>query len=241
MSWLGLSSAFARRVILWAQGTRYKGSGDYSVKASLEQGASAPFPQAESEAADCESFFGFFPDYLAKDALRGKTVLDFGSGYGGRTVEYKLCGAVSVCGVEPFESMVALSQRYAEHRGVTNVEFRVCGHRKIPYPDSTFDVVISYDVLEHVEDPRAAMNEIRRVLRPGGLSINVFPVYFGARSHHLDYVSNVPGLHWLFSARALVRAVNSILAEKGSRGALHTQAQPEPHRSFDGARDVLPQ
>ena len=47
--------------------------------------------------------------------------------------------------------------------------------------------------LEHVEDPRASAAEIRRVLRPGGLSVNIFPVYFGALSHHLDYVTTVPG------------------------------------------------
>ena len=163
-------------------------------------------------------------------------MLDFGSGYGGRTVEYKLCGAARVCGIEPFDHVVDLSRRYAEHRGV-DVEFKVCGHREIPYPDASFDIVITYDVLEHVEDPRRSVAEIWRVLRPGGLSVNVFPVYFGAQSHHLDYLSNLPGLHWMFSARTLVRAVNSILADRGLNNAL----QPEPRRSFDGARDVLPQ
>lgn len=232
-----ISAAVARRLILSTQQTRYRGSGEYSEKSSRQHGTTVPFPQAESEAADWDSFFRFFPDHLVKDALAGKAVLDFGSGYGGRTVEYKLCGAAQVAGIEPFENMVALSNRYAAHRGVTGVEFRACGHQEIPYPDNSFDVVISYDVLEHVEDPRIAMCEIRRVLRPGGLSVNVFPVYFGARSHHLDYVSTVPGLHWLFSARALVTAVNSILTERGDSGAL----QPEPRRSFDGAHDALPQ
>jgi len=195
------------------------------------------FARADGEASDYESFFQFFPDHLLKDALKGQRVLDFGSGYGGRTVEYKLCGAARVCGIEPFDDVVELSRQYAEHRGVRDVEFKVCGHREIPYPDASFDVVITYDVLEHVEDPRASVAEIWRVLRPGGLSVNVFPVYFGARSHHLDYLSTFPGLHWMFSARTLVRAVNSILADRG----LHDGLQPEPRRSFDGAREVLPQ
>jgi SAM-dependent methyltransferase len=226
----------ARWVILHAQQTRYKGTGGNSAKASLEQ-SGIPFPQAEIEAADHNSFFRLFPDYLVKDALRDKVVLDFGSGYGGRTVEYRLCGARRVCGVEPFQNVVALSQRYAEHRGVHGVEFKVCGYKNIPYPDASFDVVISYDVLEHVEDPRASIAEIRRVLRPGGLSINVFPLYFGARSHHLDYIANVPGLHWLFSAETLVKAVNSILAKDLGFGVA---LQPQPRRSFDGSRYVLP-
>src|SRR6266540_4329860 len=147
MRGLGLSGTLARRVILRAQQTRYKGSGGYSAKAPLEQGGSIRLPQAEIEAADFESFFRLFPDYLVKDALKDKEVLDFGSGYGGRTVEYKLCGAKRVCGIEPYENVVALSQRYADYRGVHDVEFKVCGHKEIPYPDDSFDVVISYDVL----------------------------------------------------------------------------------------------
>jgi hypothetical protein len=45
------------------------------------------------------------------------------------------------------------------------------------------------------------------------------------------------GLHWLFSARTLVNAVNSVLAEKPVSGV---GLQPEPRRSFDRSRYVLP-
>lgn len=237
MAGLGLSATIARRVILWSQRTRYRGcSTQWQNQEPAAPTASEHFPQADVEASDYASLFRRFPNHLLKDVLKDKTVLDFGSGYGGRTVEYKLCGAARVCGIEPFDNVVALSQRYAEHRRIRDVEFRVCGHREIPYPDASFDVVISYDVLEHVEDPRQSIAETWRVLRPGGLSLNVFPVYFGADSHHLDYLSNVSGLHWMFSARTLVHAVNSILMDQG----LHNSLQPEPRRSFDGVRNVLP-
>jgi SAM-dependent methyltransferase len=39
----------------------------------------------------------------------------------------------------------------------------------LPFPDATFDVIVSLDYLEHVHDDAAAMNEMRRVLKPGGL------------------------------------------------------------------------
>jgi hypothetical protein len=45
------------------------------------------------------------------------------------------------------------------------------------------------------------------------------------------------GIHWLFSPRTLVRAINSILADNPRFG---TALQPAPGRSFDGAREVLP-
>lgn len=47
--------------------------------------------------------------------------------------------------------------------------------RTIPFNDSTFDIVFSSNVLEHVEDLGALLTEIRRVLRPGGLSIHLMP------------------------------------------------------------------
>jgi SAM-dependent methyltransferase len=222
--------------MLRAQETGHRGRGGYSQLTISGANEPAPFPQAQVESRDFESFFRLFPDYLIRDALAGKEVLDFGSGYGGRTVEYKLCGAKRVCGIEPFENVIELSRQYAESRGV-DVEFKVCDQQSIPYPDESFDIVISYDVLEHVADPRVSIAEIGRVLRPGGLSLNVFPVYYGARSHHLDYIVNAPGLHWLFPARILVKAVNSILSENPHFG---TALQPEPRCSFDGSRYVLP-
>lgn len=38
----------------------------------------------------------------------------------------------------------------------------------LPFPDATFDVIVSLDYLEHVRDDQAALNELRRVLKPGG-------------------------------------------------------------------------
>ncbi len=194
----------------------------------------APFANDATRAGE---FFEFFRGHSI--GLRAKEILDFGSGYGGRTVEYaQRYGARFAWGVEPFEVMVRRSREYAEFRGALNVEFRLCGEFEIPLPDASVDLVLSYDVLEHVRDPRRSMAEISRVLRPGGHALLVFPVYWGVFSHHLDYVSLLPGLHWLFSADTLVRAVNSILTPDGKK--FGTGLQPEPRLAFDGSRRVLP-
>src|SRR4029077_9157407 len=66
-----------------------------------------------------------------------------------------------------------------------------------------------YDVLEHVRSPAVSTAELFSVLKPGGTALLVFPVYLGMRSHHLDYITSLPGLHWVFSAATLVEAVNS--------------------------------
>jgi len=60
-------------------------------------------------------------------------------------------------------------------------------------PDASFDVVFASHVLEHIQTDRAALEEIRRILRPGGVAILPVPVivektveYGGARPHE-DY------------------------------------------------------
>jgi SAM-dependent methyltransferase len=48
-------------------------------------------------------------------------------------------------------------------------QFVCSSAESIPFDDSVFDAAWSYAVLEHIEDPEAALAEIRRVIRPGGL------------------------------------------------------------------------
>ena len=184
-------------------------------------------------------FFALFPGIDIEASLAAKDVLDFGSGYGGKTVDYsRISGARSVVGVEPFDKPIASSRRYAASLGASSVSFEVCGSKTVPFGDESFDVVVSYDVLEHVESPPDSIREIFRVLRPRGKAFLAFPVYLGAASHHLDYVTSLPGLHWIFSADTLIRAVNSILGDDPSR--FTTNLQPPAGNSFDGRSAVLP-
>jgi SAM-dependent methyltransferase len=54
----------------------------------------------------------------------------------------------------------------------------------LPFPDNHFDVVTMLDVLEHIEDDRAATGEIHRVLKPGGAFILSVPAYQNLWSAH---------------------------------------------------------
>lgn len=237
---MDIGTRIARAILDISQFTPLRGRGGYSTLSSTQRQSVTPFPQAHAESERASEFFGFFGDAAVKDRLSAKDVLDFGSGYGGRTVEYaRMCHARFVWGVEPFAEVVASSNAYASSEGVSNVTFMQCGHTEIPLGDASVDIVISYDVLEHVVNPQLSVRELHRVLRPGGFAFLVFPVYFGAFSHHLDYISLVPGLHWMFSPETLVEAVNSVLeGDHGQR--FGTGRQPQPSRSFDGARAVLP-
>jgi SAM-dependent methyltransferase len=58
--------------------------------------------------------------------------------------------------------------------------------QQLAFPDASFDVVHSYDVLEHVEDLGAVLREVARVLRPGGLAYLVVMPYTCENGAH-DY------------------------------------------------------
>lgn len=62
---------------------------------------------------------------------------------------------------------------------------------KLPVPDDQFDLAISYDVLEHIEDDVAVVEEIKRVLKPGGLVLIAVPADPRLWSDHDVAVSHV--------------------------------------------------
>jgi len=59
------------------------------------------------------------------------------------------------------------------HGHVPNVHVAASEHK--PYPADTFDLILSHEVLEHVQDDRAAVAEMARVLRPGGRAVIFCP------------------------------------------------------------------
>jgi SAM-dependent methyltransferase len=85
--------------------------------------------------------------------------------------------------------------------GVANLMGAVCEH--LPFPDNSFDVVFSHEVLEHVQDDRQACREMARILRPGGRAVIFVPnrlypfethgVYLRGRY----YFGNKPFVNWL--------------------------------------------
>lgn len=75
---------------------------------------------------------------------------------------------------------------------------------RLPYPDGSFDVIVSAEVFEHVQDCDSGLLEIRRVLRPGGVSAHRFPPRWTPLEPHCKVplatttfvVSAVVGRHW---------------------------------------------
>lgn len=239
MNKLSLTERAAEVLLRLTQSTPFRGNCNSFItsKASADDPGPGEFHQAQIEAAHVMDFFSYFTGKSPR--LDGKVILDLGSGYGGRTVEYKVrFGAAKVVGIEPFEAMVRKSIDYAQ-KNCASCEFRVCSQLDIPAEDGEFDAIISYDVMEHVYDPVATMKEMRRVLKEDGEAFIVFTPYWGALSHHLNYITRLPFIHWFFSAATLVNAINHILSsECGKR--FGTAVQPSAQLSFNGKFLKLP-
>jgi ubiquinone/menaquinone biosynthesis C-methylase UbiE len=104
----------------------------------------------------------------------GMTVLDLGCGVGDVSfVAAELVGPKGkVIGVDSSPEAIALATRRAEQRGMENVHF-VEGDIHDPAPGGPFDAVTGRLVLMHVLDPSGVLRAQARVLRPGGLVVQM--------------------------------------------------------------------
>lgn len=96
-------------------------------------------------------------------------VLDVGTGRGGFPTHVAAeCGA-EVRGIDIDPLHVSEAKENARKRGVSELaEFDVGDYHEIPYPDETFDAVSGIETVCHSERKDRVLEEIRRVLKPGG-------------------------------------------------------------------------
>jgi len=111
----------------------------------------------------------YAPDFT----VEGADVLDIGCGDAGAIIAFAERGA-RCAGIECFDTSLERGRLRAADHGVT-VDLRKGVAESIPYPDSSFDLVMLDNVLEHVNDRPLTLREIRRVLKPGGLLYMVTP------------------------------------------------------------------
>lgn len=132
--------------------------------ATYTPGYSAPILSfMEQRTADTHA--GFFLPQL----MPAWSVLDAGCGPG--TITLGLARRVApglVTGIDVEDSQFAKSREQAEREGL-NVEFRKASVYQLPFQEHCFDAVFSHALLEHLNDPGAALTELHRVLKPGGL------------------------------------------------------------------------
>src|SRR5262245_32816720 len=101
----------------------------------------------------------------------GESVLDVGCGTGTLAIEVqKRVGATGrVVGIDPGIQQIARARYKAARRNLP-IDFQISVIEHLPFPDQTFDVVLSTIMLHHLSDSlkRQGLGEIARVLEPGG-------------------------------------------------------------------------
>jgi ubiquinone/menaquinone biosynthesis C-methylase UbiE len=102
--------------------------------------------------------------------LQGKHLLEIGCGMGYDSLEFIRRG-VRVTAVDLSPKAVELCKQHFEVVGADADEVKVENALSLSFPDESFDAVWANGVLHHTGDTRAAIDEIFRVLRPGGRAI----------------------------------------------------------------------
>lgn len=103
---------------------------------------------------------------------RDSTVLEIGCGAGRHTRAIKhYRPRCRVYGCDLSERAIEEARQAGQ-----DVEYRVGDALDLPYPEEFFDTVAILDVLEHVDDPLAALSEVWRVLKPGGRLLAYVPL-----------------------------------------------------------------
>ncbi len=217
----------------------FQARGSYSGLKETAESQFSKFTKSELEFNDHDNFLVNLGNLNFPQCIEQKAVLDYGSGYGGRAV-WMANQARFVEGVEIHQSTVDISNEFARYRKVNNVHFTLGSEDKIFFEDKYFDVIVSFDVLEHVKKPDLLIKEFFRVLKDDGIAILIFTPYYGMFSHHLNYITLFPGLHWFFSPQALIEAINELIEYYPEFANLGISKQPQPSLSYNQKRQCLP-
>lgn len=127
------------------------------------------FAEVERERYGDPFKYAWLPEVAEFDRHAGQRVLEVGVGLGTDILQYARAGA-RVSGIDLTDRAVALTRERFRQEGLEG-DFRRASFTDIPWPDDTFDLVYSFGVLHHSEQTQEGIDEIHRVLRPGGRAI----------------------------------------------------------------------
>jgi len=101
-------------------------------------------------------------------------LLDVGSAAGGASEAFNDRGW-EVTGIDISDEMVDYATKRAKDHGRSGLSYQVADAEKLPFPDASFDALVAMGVIEYCPDEQRALDEMVRVLKPGGRFIITVP------------------------------------------------------------------
>jgi SAM-dependent methyltransferase len=145
------------------------------------------------------------PDAADFAGARGLRVLEIGCGLGTDGAQFAKAGAYYT-GIDLTEAAIELARRRFECSGLPG-EFRVADAESLDFADGSFDLVYSHGVLHHTPDTARAVQEMHRVMKPGGRAV-VMLYHRGSYNYRIGI-------------RVLRRAGASLLKSEAGVQAIH--------------------
>ncbi len=168
----------------------------------------------------------YFPEFDVNE-FKGKHLFELGSFTGGALVRWvERYGFAKADGIDVNPLYAEAGNIYAAEKQIP-VKLTTGFGEALPYADNSFDFVFTHDVMEHVRNVETTMDELFRVLKPGGKLLCVFPQFLQPLESHLDFSSRMPALHWVFSGKALAKAHYEIIKERGEKAEWYAPSSPD--------------
>jgi SAM-dependent methyltransferase len=134
-----------------------------------EAGTAEFFADIERARYDDEFKYRYLPKVAEFDRHSGKQVLEVGVGLGTDLLQFAKNGS-NVHGIDLTSGAIDLTRRRFELTGL-DANLKQASFTKIPHEDDKFDLVYSFGVLHHSRETQEGIDEIFRVLKPGGRAI----------------------------------------------------------------------
>lgn len=164
----------------------------------------------------------YFSNIISLSEFKNSTVLDLGCFTGGRAISWaEDYSFKEIHGIDINPVFIKTCIELAKKKKIRG-SFKLAYGEKLPYRDNFFDYIISTDTFEHVQNLQKTLNECYRVLKPNGKLLVVFPQYLQPFESHLNFVTNLPFLHWFFSSKILSKIYFNIIRQRGHKAKWYT-------------------
>ncbi|MEP0854538.1 class I SAM-dependent methyltransferase [Trichocoleus sp. DQ-U1] len=119
-------------------------------------------------------------------------ILDFGCG-NGNIVQLMRSEGIDCYGADVFYSGASYKTLFENELFKNKIIREITENGEIPFEDSYFDIIISNQVFEHINDKESVLKQIERVVKPNGLMYHHFPSKEVIREGHIG----IPMVHWM--------------------------------------------